>query len=69
MDPQLKEYLLKLSLATDRVADFKISKWRLKAVIAARWLLRYAALAEEPGRVHQDMLRALEKLCSKLDSP
>jgi hypothetical protein len=68
MHPELKEYLLKLSLATDRVADFKISKWRLKAVLAARWLLRYAALSEEPSRAHQEILRALEKLCSKLDS-
>lgn len=45
---ELREELLRVALATDVAARWRLAPWRVAAVCAARWLLRAAALADRP---------------------
>jgi len=63
---ELRNELINLSLATDIVAAHRLSGWRLQAVCAARWLLRAAAVHEEPPRLVRQSMTEFAKLCDMI---
>jgi len=63
----LREALLKISLDTDVVAEYRgIESWRLAAVSAARWLLRTAATSEDMPKQLHSVLRNVAQVAKKM---
>lgn len=63
---ELRSALLQIAVATDVICDYRgIDRWRVAAVTAARFLLRYAAEAPDTSYSFKRVLQNIARLAER----